>query len=47
MDADEIVIEEVQRHRVRVIFHLLRKRVRQSRHAARMHADVEVVPLGK
>jgi hypothetical protein len=45
MDADEIVIEEVKRHRVRVVSHLLRKGVRQARHAARMHPHVEIVAL--
>jgi hypothetical protein len=33
MDADEIVIHEVKRHRVSMVFHFLAERIRQSGHA--------------
>lgn len=46
MNANEVVIHEMQRHGVRMVFHLLRESIRQSRHAARVHADIEIVPLG-
>jgi len=45
MDANEIVIEEMQRHRVLMVLKLFRERVREPGHAARMHADVQVVPF--
>jgi hypothetical protein len=47
MDSDEIVIKEMQRHRVIVVGNLLGKRIRQPRHAARVHPNIEVVALGK
>jgi hypothetical protein len=46
VDADEVVVEEVQRHRIGVVLDRFAERVRQSRHAARVHPDVQVVPLG-
>lgn len=45
MDANEIVIEKMQRHGVLMVLELLRKRISEPRHAARVHADVQVVPL--
>src|SRR3954470_2612935 len=43
MDADEVVIEEVQSHCVRVIFHLLRERIGEPRHATLVHSDIQIV----
>jgi hypothetical protein len=45
MNADKVVREEMQRHRVSVVFHLLWKRIRQARHAARVHPHIEIVAL--
>ena len=46
MDADEIVIHEVERQRVAVVLKLLRKGIRQPREPAHGHAHREVLALG-
>ena len=47
MDANEIVVHEIDRHHVRVVCGLLAKGVRQSRHPSIAHADIEILALGK
>ena len=43
MDANEVVVHEVQRHGVRVVLDLLAECVRQSREPAHMHPHGEVL----
>ncbi len=45
MDANEIVIKEMQRHGVLMVLKLFGERIREPGHAARVHADVQVVPF--
>ena len=45
MDAAEIVMHEIDRERVAVVFHFLRERVRQAGEPTQSHADVEVLAL--
>jgi len=45
MDFAEIVVGEVQRNCMRVVFDFLRKSIRQSRESAHVHSHREVLSL--
>src|SRR4051794_34910894 len=45
MHAAKVVVADVQRHRRRVVFELLRKGVGQTRKPPRRHANGQVLPL--
>ena len=45
MNADEIIVHEVYRHHMRVVHGLFRKGIRESRHAAVAHADIQILAL--
>ncbi len=45
MNADEVVIDEVQRHGVLMVLKLFRESVCKPGHAARVHPDIQVVSL--
>jgi hypothetical protein len=44
MDANEIVMHEIDRH-LRVVLRFLGKGVRQPRHAAVAHPDIQILAL--
>ena len=47
MNSHEIVVHEIDRHHVRMVFGLFGEGVRQTRHAPVAHANVEVLALRK
>lgn len=46
MNSAEIVESEVQRKGCVMVFPFLRMAIRQPRHPANLHSDVEVLPFG-
>jgi hypothetical protein len=47
MDANEIVVHEINRHHVRMVLGLLRKGIREVRHAPIAHAHRKILTLYK
>jgi len=45
MNTDEVVMHEVDRHRVRMVLRLLAERVGESRELARSHPNGQVSPF--
>jgi hypothetical protein len=45
VNAHEIIVHEVDRHHMRVVFGLFRKGIREPRHATVAHADIQILAL--
>jgi len=45
VNANEIIVHEVDRHHVSMVHGLFRKGIRKPRHTAIAHADIEILPL--
>jgi len=43
--ANVVIVHEVDRHHMRVVFYPLRRGIREARHATVAHADVQILTL--